>query len=234
MPCGPTATWRAFLPSPDAAPDGPEPAVERFIRENLRLEPARSLSGIRLYAAHAASRLDRLSGGREVAPAPYWAYPWAGGLALARHILDHPETVAGRRVLDLGCGSGVVAIAAARCGASAVRAVDVDPHAVAAARLNAQANGVTLERLCADIVDGAAPEAEVILGGDVFYDRALAERMLPFLRRCRDGGAEVLIGDPGRTPLPRARLEPIAEYAVADFGSGGREITGVVYRLAAD
>lgn len=137
-------------------------------------------------------------------------------------------------MLDLGCGSGVAAIAAAMSGAAATAAVDIDPHAVAAARLNAQANGVTLECLQADVLEGAAPEAEVILGGDVFYDRALAGRMLPFLRRCRDGGAEVLIGDPGRTPLPRARLEPIAEYAVADFGSGGRDVPGVVYRLAAD
>jgi predicted nicotinamide N-methyase len=141
--------------------------------------------------------------------------------------------VAGRRALDLGCGSGVVAIAAAMSGAAQVSAVDVDPHAVAATRLNAQANGVTLESRRGDLPREGAPDVDVILGGDVFYDGALARRMLPFLRRCRGGGVEVLIGDPGRRPLPRAALEPIAEYAVADFGSGGRAVAGAVYRLMA-
>lgn len=185
-----------------------------------------------MHAAHAASGLDRLSGeGRDAAP-PYWAYPWAGGLALARHVLRHPNIVLGRRVLDLGCGSGVVAIAAARSGAAAVRAVDVDPCAAVATRLNAVANGVRVECLQADPLNGAPPEVEVILAGDVFYDPVLARRALAFLSRCRDGGVEVLIGDPGRTPLPRARLEKVAEYAVADFGSGGRDIPSAVYRLA--
>ncbi len=137
-------------------------------------------------------------------------------------------------MLDLGCGSGVVAIAAARSGAAAVLAVDVDPHAVAATRLNAQANGVTVEVLQADLLGGSPPEAEAVLGGDVFYDRALARRVPSFLRRCRATGAEVLVGDPGRTPLPRGRLEPIAEYAVADFAGGRTEIATTIYRLAAD
>lgn len=135
-------------------------------------------------------------------------------------------------MLDLGCGSGVVAIAAGTCGAASVVAVDVDPHAIAATRLNARANGAALETLCADVLDGDSPQADVVLGGDVFYNRALARRVLPFLHRRRAMGAEVLIGDPGRTALPRGRLEAIAEYAVADFGSGGREVPGVVYRLA--
>jgi predicted nicotinamide N-methyase len=135
-------------------------------------------------------------------------------------------------VLDLGCGSGVVAIAAAKCGATSVVAVDVDPHAISATRLNAEANGAALETLCADVLEGDSPQADVVLGGDVFYDRTLARRVLPFLHHRQAIGAEVLVGDPGRTPLPRGRLEAIADYAVADFGSGGREVRGVVYRLA--
>lgn len=151
---------------------------------------------------------------------------------LARHVLLHPDIVAGRRVLDLGCGSGLVAIAAAQGGAASVRAVDIDPHAVVAARLNALANGVAVEAACADLLEGEPPDADLILAGDVFYDRALARRVLPFLRRCRDRGVEVLVGDPGRGTLPRSRLREIARHDAADFGNGGRETSSGVYVLA--
>lgn len=149
---------------------------------------------------------------------------------LARYLSDHPEAVAGRSVLDLGCGSGLVGIAAMKAGAASVLAVDVDLHAVVAAALNARANAVVIETLHADLLDGPPPAVEVVLAGDVFYSRALARRVLPFLRRCRDAGAQILIGDPGRASLPRTRLKQVAALDVSDFGSARAAPAGV-YRL---
>lgn len=149
---------------------------------------------------------------------PYWARPWGGGLALARHVLDHPDVVADKRVLDLGAGSGLVAIAAALAGARQVRAVDVDPYAVTATRLNAAANGVTLETVQADLVDGAPPDVDLMLVGDLFYEPVLAGRVEAHLKRCGAAGIAVLIGDPWRAFLPAGRLRIVAEYPVADFG----------------
>lgn len=149
---------------------------------------------------------------------PYWARPWGGGLALARHVLDHPEIVAGRRVLDLGAGSGLVAIAAALAGASDVRAADVDPYALAATRLNADANGVAVATVLGDLTTGDVPDDHLILVGDLFYDQDLATRVMDFLERCCAVGIAVLIGDPWRVFLPASRLALVAEYQVADFG----------------
>jgi predicted nicotinamide N-methyase len=192
-----------------------------FIRQNLTLTPAPSIPEIVLYTAHPRSGLSRLPGGDNETP-PYWAYRWAGGTVLARFLFDHPQSVAGRRIVDLGSGCGIVGIAAAKCGASRVMAVDVDPLAVIAAALNAEANGVPMETCCADSLDGPPPDADVVLAGDLFYDPVLAERTLPFLERCADAGLAVLIGDPGRKPLPRHRLELLASYPVGDFGEGPR------------
>jgi predicted nicotinamide N-methyase len=200
--------------------------AEAFIRRHLELRPAPSVPEISLYAAHPASRLGRLPGGGEP---PYWAYHWAGGSALARHILDNPDVVSSRTVIDLGCGSGIVAIAAAKGGASLVTAIDTDRYAVAATALNAQANGVVIDILQADILDDPPPPADLILAGDLFYNRKLARRTLPFLQRCRAAGISVLIGDPGRKTLPRSRLTAVAEYRVADFGEG--ETSGGIYML---
>lgn len=129
---------------------------------------------------------------------PYWAFAWAGGQALARRVLDEPALVAGRRVLDFAAGSGLVAIAAAKAGAAAVTAVDVDTFAQAAMHLNAALNGVSLEILLGDLTAGAEARWEVILAGDVFYDPEMTERVLPWLRAQAAGGATVLIGDPKR------------------------------------
>jgi predicted nicotinamide N-methyase len=191
-----------------------------FIAANLHLLPAPGLPDIILYTAHPKSGLRRLAGDGDGEP-PYWAYHWAGGTVLARHILAHPETVRDRRVLDLGTGSGVVAIAAAKAGAATVTAVDIDPNAVAASRLNAAANGVVIDLVCGDLLDGDVPDVDLILVGDLFYDAALAARVMAFLDRCRAVSVDVLIGDPGRTPLPLGRLTLLAEYAVADFGVAG-------------
>ncbi len=189
--------------------------LRAFILDNLTLAPAPAVPEIRLYRAHPASGLSRLDKGD--AAAPYWAYGWAGGTVLARHVLDHPETVAGRRVLDLGCGSGLVAIAAARAGARHVTATDLDPHALAATQINAEANDVTVE-VASDVA--TSPDVDIVLAGDVFYTDDVAARSLAFLDACAAAGIHVLVGDPGRTFLPFDRLERIAEYAVPDFGQG--------------
>ena len=189
-----------------------------FIRANLPVSPAPGVPEIRLHLATPSSRLSRLVGGRE--EPPYWAYVWAGGAVLARHVLDRPQTVSGRRVLDLGSGSGLVAIAAAMAGAAAVSAAETDPDGRAALELNAELNGVAISPLAADLLDGEAPEADLLLVGDLFYATDLAKRVTAFLDRCRAAGVEVLVGDVGRADLPRERLRLIAEHAVPDFGDG--------------
>ena len=148
---------------------------------------------------------------------PFWAFAWPGGQALARYLLDHPEAVRGRRVLDLASGSGLVAIAAARAGAAAVTACDIDPLAAAVTSLNAAANGVAVQALCADILDEdgpASPGADVVLAADAFYQRDLAARLTRFLQRTQARGTAVLIGDFGRAYLPRELLRPLAAYDV--------------------
>jgi predicted nicotinamide N-methyase len=146
---------------------------------------------------------------------PFWAFPWAGGQALARYVLDHPGTVHGRRVLDVASGSGLVAIAAAKAGASSVVAGDVDPNAVAAIGINARANdtAAVTARVFDVAADDASP-AQVVLVADVFYQRELAGLALRFLRRATREGADVLVADPGRAFLPVADLIPLASYQV--------------------
>jgi predicted nicotinamide N-methyase len=147
-------------------------------------------------------------------PPPFWAFAWAGGQALARHLLDHRGIVAGRRVLDMASGSGLVAIAAAVAGAAAVTAAEIDQFGVAAIGLNAAANGVAVRAEAADLLDGDGAGADVVLAADTFYDKALTARLLPFLDRARSRGALVLIGDPGRAYLPCDHLAAQAAYDV--------------------
>jgi predicted nicotinamide N-methyase len=147
-------------------------------------------------------------------PPPFWAFAWAGGQALARYVLDHPELVAGRSVLDLATGSGLVAVAAAKAGAEPVTANDIDPLSLAAASANAELNEVALLPIEADLLDGPPDEYRVILAGDVFYSRAMAGRVLPFLRRATDRGCLVLVGDPGRAYLPAEGLVELQTYDV--------------------
>lgn len=177
---------------------------------------------MRLYRAGPQSGVSRLASGPG---APYWAYPWAGGLALARYVLDHPATVAQKRVLDLGAGGGIVAIAAMKAGARQATAIDVDPDAIDAIALNAEANAVTVVALCDDPLDGPPPDVDLVLVGDLFYEPALAARTTAFLDRCRLAGVVALIGDPWRAPLPRARLDCLAEYRLADFGDASGAAT---------
>jgi predicted nicotinamide N-methyase len=191
---------------------------DAFIRDRLPLEAAPGVPEVRLHRAGPRSGLMRLAEADPDFGSPYWARPWGGGLALARRVLDHPEVVAGKRVLDLGAGSGLVAIAAMMAGADTARAADIDPYAIAATRLNAAANGVAVEAIHGDLTEGDPPDADLMLVGDLFYDAELAARVTAYLERCVAAGVAVLIGDPWRAYLPTDRLKVVAEYPVADFG----------------
>ena len=145
---------------------------------------------------------------------PYWAVAWAGGLAIARHLQSHPEIVAGRRVFDLGSGSGLCAIVAMRTGAREAVAADVDPHAAAAIALNARANDCRVTVARGDALATGTVDADLVLAGDCWYEGGFAARVLPWLRGVRTGGAEVLVGDPGRRYLPADDLAEVAAYDV--------------------
>lgn len=147
-------------------------------------------------------------------PPPFWAFAWAGGQALARYLLDNPDLVAGKRVIDFASGSGIVGVAAMKAGAAHVLAADVDPFCGAALALNAEANGVAIDFTDQDLLDAPPPPAEVILAGDICYEKPLAERVMAWLGAGRAAGAKVLIGDPGRSYFPREGLEKLAEYQV--------------------
>ncbi len=193
--------------------------AEDFIRENTRLRPVPHVPEISLYVADEAVPLwlkteEEL--GEIGLPPPFWAFAWAGGQALARYILDHPEIVRAKRVLDLASGSGLVAIAAAKAGAAEVIANDIDEFAAAAIEINAKANGVLLRWETLDRMgDDASPEAfGAVLAGDIFYERDTAARALSFLRRMKVQGAQVLVGDPERSYLPKDKMIVRAEYQV--------------------
>lgn len=174
------------------------------------------LPGIRLHQGDDVTALLRLTGeqlGLSDPPLPYWAFPWPGGLAIARYLLDHPVEIEGRSVIDVGSGSGLCAIVAARCGASSVTAIDVDPCAEAAITLNAHANDVRVAARLDDVLDTDPPAVDVILAGDVWYEKSMASRLEPWLERATRQGSRVLIGDPGRAYLPPG-LEPVARYVV--------------------
>jgi predicted nicotinamide N-methyase len=156
---------------------------------------------------------EREQGGAALPP-PFWAFAWAGGQAMARHVLDNPALVRGRRVLDVASGGGLVAIAAALAGAASVTAVEIDALAVEAIAVNAARNGVAVDAVLADVLDGDGGDAEVVFAGDVFYSRDMTARMLAFVQRAHRRGASVLIGDPGRAYLPKDDLDSVAVYDV--------------------
>lgn len=204
-------------------------SVPRHIRHQLPLTAVPGLPDLQLHLAGPKSRLGPLLG-PEGRP-PYWAYLWGGGLALLDHLQAGREKIAGRCVLDLGSGSGLLALAALRMGAKRAIAVDTDPIAAAAIGLNAEANGLCCDILTDDLTAAGypVPEADLVLAGDIFYDDALVLPMLGLLRRFSSLGADILIGDPDRKPLPRAELVELWRTRVADFG-GERRSAGV-FRL---
>lgn len=190
--------------------------IPAFIRENTRVLAPSHVPEMQLYLADDAVALWQLTEeqlGELGLPPPFWAFAWAGGQALARYLLDHPEMVRGKSVLDVASGSGLVAIAAMKAGAASALAVDIDAFAAHAAVLNAALNDVALETSDADPI-GQPTGAEVVLVGDLFYDRDLAPRVLAWLIALQREGKTVLIGDPGRTYLPRDKLDQIAAYDI--------------------
>lgn len=187
-----------------------------FVRERTAPAPVPLVPELRLYQASGLTPLwhatvAELAGWDD---SPFWAFPWAGGQALARHLLDRPEHVRGRRVVDFATGSGLVAIAALRAGAAAVVACDVDPFCAAAVEANAALNGVAVPFRAGDAIGDPLDGVEVLLAGDVFYERELAARSFAWFRSAAARGVLVLAGDAGRAYAPAAGLELVAEYDV--------------------
>ena len=215
-------------------------AALELIRAVTRLTPVPLVPEIQLHQASEPISLwehTELAVGRTGLAPPFWGFAWPGGQALARYLLDHPAVAGGKQVADIGSGSGLAAIAAARAGAATVTAYDTDPLAAEAIAINAAANGETVTAVCADVLDEAgfpATGTSLLLVGDAFYQRDLAGRVLRLLLRAHGRGAAVLVGDPGRAYLPRDRLVPLAAYDVpglAALEDADRKRT-TVWRLA--
>ena len=188
-----------------------------FVRANTSILSPPLVPEIKLYLAHEALPIwqkteDEL--GEIGLPPPFWAFAWAGGQALSRYILDTPSVVLGKRVVEVASGSGMVGIAAMKMGASSVLSADIDLFSVAAIELNAVLNKVLLTITADDLLIGAVPDVELILVGDLFYEKGVAERCLAWLELAHAKGIDVLIGDPGRSYLPKDRLIKVAEYSV--------------------
>jgi predicted nicotinamide N-methyase len=214
----------------------PDPLM--VIRSETEMVPVDLVPEIRLHQAVDPIALwQRLEASGLCPEPPFWAAAWAGGQALARYVLDNPDTVQGRRVIDIASGSGLVAIAAAIAGAMTVTAYDIDPIAIAAITANAEANGVPVEASCTDVLAGddlPSADTDVVLVADAFYERELADKVMRFLARADGRGIGVLVGDFGRAFLPADRLRPLATYEVPGLraveGTDVRRTT--VWRLA--
>lgn len=188
-----------------------------FILENTRVQPPPHTPELTLHLADEVTPIWRLTEEAlaEIGlPPPFWAFAWAGGQALGRYILDHPSEVAGKRVLDFASGSGIVGIAAMRAGAGHVLASDIDPFCGAALMVNAELNNVRVDFTDQNLLDAPPPEVDVILAGDICYEKPLATQVMDWLAAAHVRGARVLIGDPGRSYFPRVGLEKLAEYEV--------------------
>jgi predicted nicotinamide N-methyase len=192
-----------------------DPAV--FIHRNTAIATPPLVPEIRLHLATEITPIWQATEeilARAGVPPPFWAFAWAGGQALARFLLDHPEEVAGREVLDLGAGSGLVAIAAAKAGAARVLAAEIDHFGVAAIAANAELNGVSVAITSADLLDTLDASWEVVTAGDVCYEKAMADRVTPWLAALAARGSLVVLGDPGRAYLPGAGMTERARYNV--------------------
>jgi predicted nicotinamide N-methyase len=205
--------------------------LRAFVLRATTLRDVPDLPGVRLRMADDVMAVCGSAGallGMADPPLPFWAFPWAGGLALARYLADHPGAVSGARVVDLAAGSGLCAIVAARSGASAVRAIDVDRFSRVAVVENARANGVRVAFTLEDPLDGPVPDCDVLLAGDVCYEAPLAARSIAWLGGASERGVRVLLGDPGRRYLPGG-LVRLAEYDVRT----SRELEDVEVKPAA-
>lgn len=188
-----------------------------FIAANTRLQAVPHAPEISLWLADEITPLWRLTEeelGAMGLPPPFWAFAWAGGQALARWLLDHPDQVAGKRVIDLATGSGLVAVAAMKAGAASVLAADIDPFCAAAVAANARSNGVEIAFTDANLLDAPPPPVDLICAGDVFYEKPMAEAVLTWLKQAQANGTRVIVGDPGRTYFPKSGLTLLAEYTV--------------------
>ncbi|MER9307884.1 methyltransferase [Mesorhizobium australicum] len=191
-------------------------SAKQFVLDNTALMAPPHVPEIRLHLADEAHDLWQRTEDELVEiglPPPFWAFAWAGGQGLARYVLDNPDLVRGKRVLDFASGSGLVAIAAGKAGAAEVTAADIDPFCATAIRLNSEANGVGVGFLGTDCV-GTDAGCDVVLAGDVFYDKPFADRLMPWFSTLKRRGADILVGDPGRSYLPRSGLEPLGVYQV--------------------
>ena len=187
-----------------------------FIRANTAVATPPLLPEIRLHLASEITPLwhaTEATLARDQLPPPYWAFAWAGGQALARYLLDNPRLVRGKHALDFGAGSGLVSIAVAKAGALAT-AAEIDPFAQAAIRLNAALNDVEVAVGVGDVIGREIAPWDIVLAGDMCYERPLAERLTAWLRGLAKRGVTVLLGDPGRAYLPASGLEPLARYTV--------------------
>jgi len=188
-----------------------------FVRENTRGNVAPLVPEITLYLADEVVPLWQLTEKELDAtglPPPFWAFAWAGGQALARYVLDQPEFVRGKTVLDFACGCGIAAIAAMQAGAASAIANDIDPLACAATELNAKANDVSISTFAQNLVSQIEIDADIILAGDICYERHLAAEVEAWLKKLAGAGKTVLVGDPGRTYLPKSGMEKLITYAV--------------------
>jgi predicted nicotinamide N-methyase len=188
-----------------------------FVAANTRLQAPPHAPELRLHLADEITPIWRLTEEAlaEIGlPPPFWAFAWAGGQALARYVLDHAHVVGSKSVIDFAAGSGIVGIAAARAGAASVLCADIDVFCEAAVSLNAAANAVSIDFTADDLLNDAPPPADVILAGDICYEKPLAERVMAWLHAARAAGATVLIGDPGRSYFPKSGLVELAEYQV--------------------
>lgn len=180
-------------------------ALRAFIRTNTRLAPVAGAPGLVLHQGGDVNdvwgRAAELLGQNDP-PIPFWAFPWAGGLAVVEYLAEHPGEVAGKQVVDLASGSGLCAIWAMKLGAASAHAIDVDPISEQAVWLNSRANGVHVGFSSEDALGGPLPECDVLIAGDVCYEETMAERMTAWLRKAAAAGIRILLGDPGRAYLP--------------------------------
>ena len=192
-------------------------STRAFVLRHTHLRPVPGLEEVRLQLADDVVPLwhaVQVETEDPDAALPYWAFAWAGGLAIGRYLREHPEVVAGRRVFDIASGSGLCAIASMCAGAAEATGADIDAFAAAAIGINARANGLRVTVVHRDVLDETPPEVDVILAGDCWYDAHLARRVLPWLYRARSRGIDLLLGDPGRRHLPTVELVELAAYDV--------------------